>query len=192
MFIFFAARQITFSIKSDAESVGTMEKFDWGGIAANDLKKPPSGARNLSSVIDSNVFSLFADGEKPFRIAHECIASNCSTNCPDSESDAVISRRRRALLCLKGTTTQRRLQFTCSVPCPAWQPARPRIVWLANGKKVLRTLQINKSLYRECENIIVKPIYCNLDSSLFHVKLHIVVQWKWTATSVLYKMANHF
>ena len=99
-------------------------------IEANDLKNPPSGARNLWSVIDSNVSSLFADGEKPFRSAHECNASNCSTNCPDSERDAVISRRRRALLCLKGPTTLRRLQFTCSVPCPAWQPAAPRIVWL--------------------------------------------------------------
>ena len=77
---FSAARQLVFSINSSAGSLGTLAPFDWGDIEAKDLAVPPSGARNLSSVIDSNVSSLFADGEKPFRSVHEC---NARSRCPD-------------------------------------------------------------------------------------------------------------
>ena len=131
------ARQLYFSIDSTNFSLGKMEPFDWGRIDANELRNPPDKARNLTRVSNSSDFAFFVDGEKPLRNAAECPESSmCSTNCPVSECDALISRHRRALLCLKGTPATRTLQFTCSVPCPAWQAAAPHVVWLRDGQLV--------------------------------------------------------
>lgn len=131
------ARQRTFLINSTKPSLGTLAPFPWGSIEAKDLKTPPSGARKLVLVSESNESRLFADGDKPLKSESECPltpkASVCLTNCPDSERGAnglVISRQRRALLCLNGTNSTQTLTFTCSVPCPAWKLASPRIVWL--------------------------------------------------------------
>ena len=114
-----------------------MEHFDWGQIEADKLKNPPENARQLIRVSNSSDATLFVDGEMPLRRnATKCPLSACPTICPLSERDALISRQRRALLCLKGAAATRVLQFTCSVPCPAWQPAAPRIIWLLNGALV--------------------------------------------------------
>ena len=143
---FLLARQLFLSIKSTSAFLGALTPFDWGTIEAQDLKTPPSGARNLLLVSQSNESSLFVDGDKPFRSDAECprasrtpIEQSCTTNCPASERDdtgSFISRRRRAVLCLNGTSSTQTLRFTCSVPCPAWRPASPRIIWLRNGIKV--------------------------------------------------------
>ena len=131
------ARQLNFFINSTTSFIGKIEPFDWGLIQANELRNPPDKARNLVTISFSSDFALFVDGEKPLRNAAECPeSSTCSTNCPVSERDALISRHRRALLCLKGTPATRTLQFTCSVPCPAWQAAAPHIVWLRDGHLV--------------------------------------------------------
>ena len=136
-FVLRIARQLIFSIDSTTSSLGKIEPFEWGLIEASELRNPPGNARNLTFVSNSSDFVLFVDGERPLRNAAECQdSSTCSTNCPVSERDALISRHRRALLCLKGTSATRTLQFTCSVPCPAWRTASPRIVWLRNGTVV--------------------------------------------------------
>ena len=131
------ARQLYFSINSTSSSLGILEPFDWGDIDADILKNPPNNPRNLTLTSDSSISTLFVDGEKLLRRnAIECPQSACPTICLVSERDALISRQRRALLCLKGTPATSTLQFTCSVPCPAWKPAAPRIVWLQNGALV--------------------------------------------------------
>ena len=118
--------------------------FDWGTIETQELKTPPNGSRNLVLIRQSSEFSLFADGDKPFTSDADCphtpIERMCPINCPASErgdNGSFISRRRRAVLCLNGTSSTQTLRFTCSVPCPAWKPASPRIVWLRNGIKVI-------------------------------------------------------
>lgn len=141
MRILLIARQLEFSINSLNEPVGILKPFEWGSLKAKDLHSSPVGARNLWLVSESSEATLFADGEKPFKSASECSANStasCPANCPDFEHNAVISRRRRALLCLKGTSVERTLNFTCSMSCPAWIPAAPRLVWFRDGIKVLK------------------------------------------------------
>ena len=137
------ARQLTFSIHSGKLSLGSLTFFPWGTIEAKNLRTPPNNARQLVLVNELNESTLFVDGEKPFTSDSECPlaseASVCPTNCPHSERGAngsFISRQRRALLCLNGTSSTQTLEFTCSVPCPAYKPASPRIVWLRNGTLV--------------------------------------------------------
>ena len=133
------ARQLYFSIDSTNFSLGKMEPFNWGLIEANVLKNSSDEdkARNLIPFSKSSDSTLFVEGEKPLRRnATECSVSTCPINCPASERDALISRHRRALLCLKDTPATRTLHFTCSMPCPAWQPAVPHLVWLRDGQLV--------------------------------------------------------
>lgn len=134
------ARQLTFNISSTKGPLGVLNQFDWGSIEANELRNPSVGSRNLSFISNSSEFTLFVDGQKPFRSESECpVSSKCPINCPASELNAAISRSRRSLLCLRNTATTHSslprftLKLTCSVPCPAWQPAAPRLVWLENG-----------------------------------------------------------
>ena len=140
------ARQLSFSIDANGSngiSLGTLAPFDWGTIEANDLKKPPNGSRNLVLVHKTSISSLFVDGLKPFKDEFECNPLNCSTNCPHSERGAngsFISRRRRAMLCMNDTGLSKSFNFTCSVPCPAWKHALPRIVWMKNETVVLLIL----------------------------------------------------
>ena len=146
-FVLRVARQLIFSIDSTTSSLGKIEPFEWGLIEASELRNPPGNARDLTRVSNSSDFALFVDGEKPLRNAAECQESSaCPTNCPVSERDALISRHRRALLCLKGTPVSRTLQFTCSVPCPAWKTASPLIVWLRNGTVVYFGLFISRNI----------------------------------------------
>ena len=141
--IFLLARQLIFSINSTNASLGTLTPIDWGTIETKDLRAPPNGARNLVLVRKTKNYSLFVDGVIPYTSESECSrtpkTSACPTNCPDSERGAngsVISRRRRGLLCLNGTNSTQYLTFTCSVPCPSYKPASPRIIWLNNGSVV--------------------------------------------------------
>ena len=136
-------RQLVFSVNSTSAFVGTLTPFDWGTIEAQDLKTPPSGARNLVLVSKSDKFSLFVDGDKPYVSESECPRTpnsrTCPTNCPISErgvNGSFISRRRRSLLCLNSTSSTETYRFSCSVPCPAYRPASPRIIWLINGTVV--------------------------------------------------------
>ena len=132
---FLLARQLSFSIDANGLSLGTLTPFDWGTIEANDIRKPPNGSRNLVLVHKTSVSSLFVDGLKPFTHEFECNERNCPTNCPDSERGAngsFISRRRRTMLCVNDTLLHEIFDFTCSVPCPAWKHALPRIVWMKN------------------------------------------------------------
>ena len=129
------ARQLRFSIDANGLSLGTLTPFDWGTIEANDLRKPPSGSRNLVLAHKTSISSLFVDGLKPFTHEFECNERNCPTNCPDSERGAngsFISRLRRAMLCVNDTFLPEIFNFTCSVPCPALKQALPRIVWVKN------------------------------------------------------------
>ena len=135
---FLLARQLSFSIDANGLSLGTLSPFDWGTIEANDLSKPPSDSRNLVLVHKTSISSLFVDGLKPFT-DELCNYRNCPTNCPDSERGAngsFISRRRRAMLCVNDTLLPEIINFTCSVPCPAWKHAIPRIVWMKNETMV--------------------------------------------------------
>lgn len=145
------ARQLLFSINSTSAVLGTLTPFDWGTIEAQELKTPPNGARNLVLVSQTKESSLFVDGEKPYVSESECPQTansrTCPTNCPISERGAngpFISRQRRALLCLNDTSSTQTLRFTCSVPCPAWKPASPRIIWLKNGTVVYSQIGLDK------------------------------------------------
>ena len=132
---FLLARQLSFAIDANGFSLGTLTPFDWGTIEANDLRKPPSDSRNLVLVHKTSISSLFVDGFKPFTHEFECNERHCPTNCPDSERGAngsFISRLRRAMLCVNDTHLPKIFNFTCSVPCPAWKHALPRIVWMKN------------------------------------------------------------
>ena len=134
------ARQLCFSIDANGLSLGTLTPLDWGTIEANDLSKPPSDSRNFVLVHKTSISSLFVDGLKPFTHEFECNKSNCPTNCPVSEHGAkgsFISRLRRAMLCLNDTLFPEIFNFTCSVLCPAWKHALPRIVWMKNKAVVL-------------------------------------------------------
>ena len=136
---FLLARQLSFSIDSNGLSFGNLAPFDWGTIEADALRKPPSGARNLVLVQQTSISSFFVDGLKPFTNDSECNERNCPMNCPDSErgvNGSFISRQRRALLCLNDTALSNTFNFTCSVPCPAWKHAVPRIVWMKNDTLV--------------------------------------------------------
>ena len=136
---FLLARQLSFSIDANGLSLGTVTPFDWGTIEANDLRKPPSDSRNLVLVLKTSISSLFVDGLKPFTHEFECNEQNCSKNCPASERGAngsFISRRRRAMLCVNDTLLPEIFNFICSVPCPAWKHALPRIVWMKNEIEV--------------------------------------------------------
>ena len=136
---FLLARQLNFSIDANGLSLGTLPPFDWGTIEANDLSKPPNDSRNLVLVHKTSISSLFVDGLKPFTNEFECNEQNCPTNCPDSERGAngsFISRLRRAMLCMNDTGLSKTFNFTCSVPCPAWKHALPRIVWMKNETEV--------------------------------------------------------
>ena len=131
------ARQLYFSIDYTNSSLGKMEPFEWLLIEANELRNLPDKARNLTRFSNSSDFAFFVDGAKPLRNAAECSeSSTCLTNCSVSERDALISRHRCVLLCLKDTPATRTLQFTCSVPCPLWQAAAPHVVWLRDGQLV--------------------------------------------------------
>ena len=139
LFDFLLARQLSFSIDANGLSLGTLTPFDWGTIEANDLSKPPSDSRNLLLLHKTSISSLFVDGLKPFKHKFECNESHCPTNCPDSERGAngsFISRLRRAMLCVNDTLLPEIFNFTCSVPCPAWKHALPRIVWMKNETEV--------------------------------------------------------
>ena len=132
---FLLARQLSFSIDANGLSLGTLTPFDWGTINASDLIKSPNGSRNLVLVHKTSISSLFVDGLKPFKHKFECNERKCPTNCPDSERGAngsFISRHRRAMLCVNDTHLPEIFNFTCSVPCPAWKHALPRIVWMQN------------------------------------------------------------
>ena len=136
---FLLARQLSFSIDANGSSLGTLTPFDWGTIEANDLSKPPSDSRNLVLVHKTSISSLFVDGLKPFMHEFECNERQCPTNCPDSErgvNGSFISRRRRAMLCVNDTHLHEIISLTCSVPCPAWKHALPRIVWMKNETEV--------------------------------------------------------
>ena len=137
---FLLARQLSFSIYYDELLLGTLEPFEWNTIEAVQLTTPPSGARDLVLVSKSSEYSLFVDGLKPFTSEFECSnESQCPINCPESERGAngsLISRRRRALLCINSTSSTHTINFTCSVTCPAWMQASPRIVWIRNGTMV--------------------------------------------------------
>ena len=136
---FLLARQLSFSIDANGLSLGTLTPFDWGTIEASDLSKPPSDSRDLVLVHKTSISSLFVDGLKPFKDEFECNERHCPMNCPDSERGAngsFISRRRRAMLCVNDTLLPEIINFTCSVPCPAWKHALPRIVWMNNETEV--------------------------------------------------------
>ena len=145
---FLLARQLRFSIDAKGLSLGTLTPFDWGTIEANDLRKPPSDSRNLVLVHNTSISSLFVDGLKPFTDEFECnerTVLSCPRNCPDSERGAngsFISRRRRAMLCVNDILLHEIFNFTCSVPCPAWKQASPRIVWMKN-EAVVRFREIS-------------------------------------------------
>ena len=132
--------------------LGTLKPFEWGTIEAKDLLKPPSSARKLVLVQQTKMSSLFADGEKPFTDNFECNEQNCPTNCPESERGAngsSISRQRRAMLCMNDSDMSKVFNFTCSLPCPAWKHALPRIVWLKNGTEVSLTLILYFDTYSD-------------------------------------------
>ena len=132
---FLLARQLSFSIDANGLSLGTLTPFDWGTIEANDLRNPPNGSRNLVLVHKTSISSLFVDGLEPFKHKFECNEQHCPTNCPDSErgvNGSFISRVRRTLLCVNDTHLPKIFNFTCSVPCPAWKHALPRILWMKN------------------------------------------------------------
>ena len=148
---FLLARQLSFSIDGNGLSFGTLTPFDQGTIDANDLRKPPNGSRNLELVHKTTISSLFVDGLKPFTGGFEYNQRNCPTNCPDSERGAngsFISRLRRAMLCVNDTLLPEIFNFTCSVPCPAWEHALPRIVWMKN-ETVVRFKAISQQTERK-------------------------------------------
>ena len=140
------ARQLRFSSEAaNGVSLGTLAPFDWGTIEAKDLDKPPHDSRDFVVVHKTSMSSLLVDGLKPLRNKFECNERSCPINCPDSErgpNGSFISRQRRALLCLKDTDLSKILNFTCSVPCPVWRQAEPRIVWLKNETLVTLTFTI--------------------------------------------------
>ena len=148
---FLLARQLSFSINANGLSLGTLAPFDWGTIEAKDLRNPPSDARKLELVHKTTMSSLFVDGLNPFTNESECNERNCPMICPDSERGAngsFISRLRRAMLCLNDTGLSKTFNFTCSVPCPAWKHALPRIVWMKNETVVPLILIVYRNICR--------------------------------------------